>query len=349
MELSRRESSVLCGVVDLYIRTGSPVASRQVVSSCGQGVSAATIRNVMAKLEKEGYLTRGHASAGCVPTDTGFRRFVDSLSPLPRLPGAIRRQLEERIDAMKRELFEDIAWVARVAAESTREAGVAMRPMDDGPVLEAVSVVRLGGRRALGLVVTTDGAVEKRVVNFEEPPTTEELQHESNYLNHLYSGMPIEHIREHLARQREENGCSDPLSLESRAAGVAQQLFDDTVGDFEVEVVGTSKLLHSEDFAEAERIRSLVSTLQDRRRIVKEWRRAFDLGKTQVLIGRESEVTASGNLGMVATLFYRKGRRAGAVGVVGPRRMDYGRIVPLVEFMGDTLTQMLDGPGAPHA
>jgi heat-inducible transcriptional repressor len=349
MDLSRRESSVLCGVVDLYIRTGNPVASRQVVTSCGQSVSAATIRNVMAKLEKEGYLTRSHASAGCVPTDAGFRRFVDSLSPLPRLPGVIRRQLTERIDAMKRELFEDIAWVARVAADTTQEAGMAMRPMDEGPVLEAVSVVPLDGRRVLGLVVTSDGTVEKRVVTRDQKLTAEQLQQESNYLNHMYSGMPIEQIREALDRQAKKDAASDPGSLESRAAVVARMLFDDSGGDFEVEVVGTSNLLHTDDFAEAERIRSLVSTLQDRRRIVKEWRRAFNLGRTQVLIGCESEVTASGNLGMVATLFYRKGRRAGAVGVVGPRRMDYGRIVPIVEFMGDTLTQMLDGPGAPNA
>jgi len=350
MGLSRRESSVLCGVVDLYIRTGSPVASRQVANTCHQGVSAATIRNVMAKLEEEGYLSRSHPSAGCIPTDAGFRRYVDSLSPLPRLPGAIRRQLLERIDVMKRELVEDIAWVARVAAETTREAGLAMRPMDDGPVLEAVSMVPLGGLRVLGLVVTTDGAVEKRVVTRNEEPTAEQLQKESNHLNRAFAGMSIVRIREELARAAEEESApTDQGSLESRATSAAGLLFDPSVGEYEVEVVGTNNLLDTEDFAEAERIRSLVSTLQDRRRIVKEWRRAFSFGKTQVLIGRESELTASGNLGMVATLYYRKGRRVGAVGVVGPRRMDYGRIVPLVEFMGDTLTQMLDGPGATHA
>jgi heat-inducible transcriptional repressor len=321
-----------------------------VANSCHQGVSAATIRNVMAKLEEEGYLSRSHASAGCIPTDSGFRRFVDSLSPRPRLPAAIRRQLLERIDVMKRELVEDIAWVARVAAETTREAGLAMRPMDDGPVLEAVSMVPLGGLRVLGLVVTTDGAVEKRVVKRVEEPTAEQLQQESNYLNRTFAGMSIVRIRDRLARGAQgETASIDPGSLDSRATVAARLLFDELVGEYEVEVFGTNNLLHTEDFAEAERIRSLVSTLQDRRRIVKEWRRAFNLGKTQVLIGRESEVTASGNLGMVATLYFREGRRAGAVGVVGPRRMDYGRIVPLVEFMGETLTQMLDGPGATHA
>jgi len=301
----------------------------------------------MAKLETEGYLARSHSSAGCVPTDAGLRRYVDTLSPHTRLPVTVRRQLVDRMEAMRRELVEDIAWVAQVAADTTREAGMAMRPMDDGPVLEAVSLVPLGGHRILSVVVTADGTIEKRVVTPDREFSTDQLQRAGNYLNRAFAGMPIARIRERLTGADRDPG---PWKAhESQARTVGRMLFDDSVGDAEVEVVGTSNLLHTEDFAEVERIRSLVSTLQDRRRIVKEWRRAFGSGRTQVLIGCESEVTASGDLGMVATLFYRKGRRAGAVGVVGPRRMDYGRIVPLVEFMGDTLTQMLDGPGAPNA
>ena len=112
---------------------------------------------------------------------------------------------------------------------------------------------------------------------------------------------------------------------------------------------GTDRLLQSAEFTEADRIRSLLSALHDRRRMASEWRRALDKGPTQVIIGRESDVTASGNLGMVATLFFKGGRRAGAVGVVGPRRMNYGRIVPVVKFIGDALTRMLEEPGASHA
>jgi heat-inducible transcriptional repressor len=117
----------------------------------------------------------------------------------------------------------------------------------------------------------------------------------------------------------------------------------------EVRVAGADNLLNTDDFAEAERVRSLFATLQDRRRIAREWRRAFNRGKTQVIIGDESDVTASGALGMVATLFFRGGRRAGAVGVVGPQRMDYSRIVPVVEYIGDSLTRMLEEGGATNA
>jgi heat-inducible transcriptional repressor len=348
MDLSRREYVVLKGVVEEYIRTGVPVASRQVARSSSLRLSSATIRNVMARLEEGGYLARSHASAGCVPTDPGFRVYVDSLEPNRRPPNRARTELLERVTASRRELVEDLEWVAQVIADATREAGMAVRPMDDGPVLEAVSLVDLGGRRVLGVVITTDGSVEKRVLLCDQEPTVRELQQESDFLNRVYRGKSLDSIRR-LAVSSGDQEIREEDPIARRAMVTARRLFQEDVGDYEVQVVGTDRLLDSDDFAEAERIRSLLVALQDRRRIVSEWRRALDRGRTQVILGHESAVTASGNLGMVATLFYRHGRPVGALGVVGPRRMDYGRIVPMVEFFGDTLTRMLEEPGANHA
>jgi heat-inducible transcriptional repressor len=159
----------------------------------------------------------------------------------------------------------------------------------------------------------------------------------------------LERIRRRLAPGSGGEEVDDGASPIGEATiAIARQLFQEAEGEIEVQVAGTDHLLHAADFAEAGRMRSLFVALQDRRRIVREWRRALDRGPTQVIIGDESEMTASGNLGMVATLFYHQGRPAGALGVVGPRRMDYGRIVPMVEFIGCTLTQMLDEAGAIH-
>jgi len=349
MDLSRREYVVLKGVVERYISTGAPVASHQVARSSSLRFSSATIRNVMAKLEEGGYLARSHASAGCVPTDSGFRVYVDSLEPNRRPPNRVRHELLERVTASRRELVEDLEWVAQVIADATREAGMAVRPMDEGPVLEAVSLVDLGGRRVLGVVVTTDGSVEKRVLLRDREPTIRELQQESDFLNRTYRGMSLDSIRRLAGPEAGEPEVPGVDPIAERAMRTARRLFEDDVGEYEVQVAGTDRLLDSIDFAEAERIRSLLAVLQDRRRIVNEWRRALDRGRTQVILGHESEVTASGNLGMVATLFYRGGRPVGALGVVGPRRMDYGRIVPMVEFIGDTLTRMLEEPGVSHA
>jgi heat-inducible transcriptional repressor len=250
---------------------------------------------------------------------------------------------------MKRELVEDIEWVARLIAESTCEAGVAVRPMGEGAVLQAVSLVLLEGGRVLGVVVADDGTVEKRVVELDRERTRVELQTLANYLTRTFAGMAVREIEEGLRRGWELDDDQADREVYLAAFEVAGQLFSTEKSDVEVRVAGADSLVATADFAEVDRVRSLLATLQDRPRIAHEFRRALTRGPTQILIGEESEATASGRLGMVATLYFKNGRRAGAVGVFGPRRMDYQRIVPMVEFIGDTLTQMLETPGASHA
>ena len=349
MELSRRALSVLCAVVELHIRSGEPIASRQVARHSGLGLSSATMRNVMAELEEGGFLCRAHSSAGRIPSDRGFRHYVDTM---PRRNGptrAMRRKLEERMATMRRELVEDIEWVAQLIAEATSEAGVAVRPMGDGPVLEAVSLVLVDSNRVLAVIVTDNGAVKKRVLELDGDRTREQLQTLSNFLTSHLAGLSMRDIEPGIDNLSLVEGGTGSRELQIEAQEIARQLFSSEGRDVEVWVAGTDNLLATSDFVDIERVRSLLTTLQDRARIAKEFRKAFARGRTQVLIGEESEATASGSLGMVATLYFRDSRRAGAVGVVGPRRMDYQRIVPVVEHVGNTLTQMLETPGASNA
>jgi heat-inducible transcriptional repressor len=222
---------------------------------------------------------------------------------------------------------------------------MAVRPMATEPTIAAVSFVPLDVGRALGVIVTTDGAIEKRVLSLPEGVGETDLVEAENWVGHRFRGAPMDAIRDEIERTRHDDV--------SRVEKVAHDLLSDILsgaGDaVELLVVGTDNLLMSSDFSEINRVRSVLRTLADGGRIVSEWRRGFRRSRTHVMIGDESDVTASGGLGMVATLFFRDGQRAGALGVVGPRRMDYRRIVPAVELIGDTLTQMLDEPGATHA
>lgn len=349
MELSKRALSVLCAIVELYIRSGEPIASRQVARHSGLGLSSATMRNVMAELEEGGFLTRPHASAGRAPSDAGFRLYIDNLPPRTAPPPAVRHALADQMAKMRRELIEDIEWVAQLMAQATNEAGVAVRPLGEGPVLEAVSLVLLENSRVLGLVVGSDGSVEKRVLEFEQLFSRDDLQSLSNFMTRKLAGAPLQDVGEFLSRL---NGGEEPGSesaLFDHARTVVRQFSSTEESDIEVRIAGTENLLVSADFSEIERVRSLLTTLEDRTAIAAEFRRAFARGRTQVLIGAESETTAQGNLGIVATLYFRDKRQVGAVGVVGPRRMDYQRIVPVVEYIGESLTQMLETSGANDA
>lgn len=348
MDLNRRVLKVLFAIVELYIRSGGPVASREVARVSGLGLSSATIRNMMSELEESGYLSRPHASAGTVPSDRTLRLYVDTVSSGSRLSPVIRCQLTRQMDEVRRELVEDFAWVARLTADMTNEAGVAVRPFGVGRFLEAVSLVAMEGSRVLGLLVTADGTVEKRLLTLGHELTRDRLQEIANYLTREFRGLNLDEVTAAVQFPADGRAETDRDALEQQAYEIIRGLVPPASARVEVQVAGTDNLLQSEDFAEIERVRSLFATLDDEQRIVSEIRRALERGSTQVIIGRESALTASGELGMVTTLFYKNGHRAGAVGVVGPRRMDYSRIVPVVDFIGNSLTKMLQDPGAMH-
>jgi heat-inducible transcriptional repressor len=209
--------------------------------------------------------------------------------------------------------------------------------------------VLLDHRGVLGLMVGSDGSVEKRVLELDEGLGRDELQRLSNFMTDRLSGVPLQSVGELLSRLQTGDEAGQDDSLLANARSVVRQLSSVDESEIEVHIAGTENLLVSTDFTEIERVRSLLSTLEDRARIAAELRRAFARGRTQVLIGGESETTAKGNLGIVATLYFRDEQQLGAVGVVGPRRMDYQRIVPVVEYIGDSLTQMLETSGADYA
>ncbi|MCP4896712.1 MAG: heat-inducible transcription repressor HrcA [bacterium] len=353
MELSKRQRAVLREVIESYIRTGEAVASRQVAVRPSLNLSPATIRSVLAELEECGYVVRSHSSAGAIPTDQSFRLYVDELCGPRRLPAHARRALADRITCVRRELVEDIAWVAQLISEMTREAGVAVHPLGQEVTLEAVSLIPLTGNRLLGVVVSSGGMIEKRAFSLTGEWSGDDLQVLSNYITATFRGRPLSAIRRELEEAPGESDTSiQPLTgrFRSWATTVVEELFELSSDSPDVKVAGADQLLETSDFAEVDRLRSLLTILGDRGKIAEEWSREAKSGcRTRFIIGNESDVTAQGNLGMVATYFYHQGRRRGAIGVLGPRRMDYGRIVPVVEFIGDTLTRMLEEGGSDHA
>ena len=339
MDLSRREQFVLAAAVCVFLRTGQAVASRQIAEQPGQRLSAASIRNVMARLEELGLLCRPHSSAGCIPTDGGLRTYLDAELPRRRMSPALRRDVEIRFRAADSELPADLEWVARMTAELTSEAGVVVRPMGEAPVVESITLVSLGGNRALGVVVTEDGWVGKRTVVLHPEGGSGDLQALSGRATNRFRGLDFVEVCSLLS---DPGGGAEPF--EPWEKGLLLDLFSHEK-DGEVQVMGTENLIEHEAFSEVGRIRSVLRVLEDRPGLAGEWRRALRSKSTRVLLGSESELTAGGNLGMVATLFYQGDKAAGAVGVVGPRRMDYGRIVQVVECIGETLSRYLDPRG----
>ena len=232
MNLSRRVLKVLCAIVELYIRSGGPVASREVARFSGLGLSSATIRNIMSELEETGYLSRPHTSAGTVPSDRTLRLYVDTVSSGCRLSPAIRRQVAGQMEEVRRELVEDFAWVARLTADVTQEAGVAVRPFGTGRFLEAVSLVALEGSRVLGLLVAADGTVEKRLLRLGHELTRERLQEIANYLTVEFRGLNLDEVTAAVQYSVDERTETFQDALEQQAFEIIRGTFLHAGRDF---------------------------------------------------------------------------------------------------------------------
>lgn len=342
MTLSQRELTVLREVVRRHLRSGAPVSSAEVAHSSSMRLSPATVRSVMAQLEEKGLLRQPHTSAGRVPTDRGLRADIDASTCQHNLSGSRRRWLADAMMKRRRQLAEGLDWVTHLISEVTLEAGVAVRPMGEAPVLEAVSLLPLPGGDALGVVVTAAGTVEKRVVELKETLSEAHLQELAGFFNTVFHGLSLDAIIDRLEAGRDVSNAGLPSRVASVAVSVGDQLFRFRPDDAEVLLAGTQKLLAEQEYAATDRVRTVLAVLEDRARIARFMRRILEGRESGVVIGQESELTAQAGLGMVATVFLREGRRVGAIGVLGPRRMDYARILPVVEFVGGTLTAMLD-------
>ena len=342
MDLNTREIAVLEEAVRLYIETGEPVSSRRIARRSRLGVSPATIRNIMADMEERGYFVQPHPSAGRVPTDRSLRFYVRRIARRKGLDEAMRRKLEARLRSAHPDLWEDLEWVARLLAEFTREAGLAVRPLGDEPVVEAVFLAPLSATRVLGVVVTAGGAVVRRVLTVDNRVTADDLRNAAGRLTALAQGRNVGEVRRRLENAGEDE--TTPLDDLSRSLGV--QLFSTATGESELVIAGTERLLERPEFEETPEARRAFAALSDGERITEVLRERLDSERpASVIIGDETEVTGEGRLGIVAALFFREGRKVGAVGVVGPRRMDYEKIVPVVEFIGESVTRMLDEEG----
>jgi heat-inducible transcriptional repressor len=338
-----REETVLSVLVGLYLRTGKPVASGQVARCPSVLLSPATVRTVMAGLEERGLIVRPHPSAGAVPSDLGLRTVLDRDLPRRRVSHKVRNAIETRVNRAPGGMVAELSWIAELTATLTSEAGVAVRPMEDEPSLSSLSLVRLDRRRVLAVVVGDDGVVVKHVCNLKDEVEIEDVPRLASRAMEAFHGMPLDAIRRRL--ESEDGGRRwgpGERQLLSRALMPS--------GDVEVSVAGAEHLLDHEGLQQADRLRTAVGLLEDRAGLAREWRRTFASDpSTRVVLGGESRLTAEGSFGMVATLIQRSGRRVGAVGVIGPRRMDYARIVPVVDYIGKAITRRLEEPGAMHA
>lgn len=340
-QLSERSREILRYIIDAYVETGEPVGSRTISRRLGTLLSPATIRNVMADLEELGLLFSPHTSAGRLPTDLGLRLFVDGLLEVGNLSEEERRHIEGKCAAGGRNLPEILEEATQMLSGLSRCAGLVLAPKTDSP-LKHIEFVNLGPGRALVVIVTEEGLVENRVIDVPVGLPPARLVEASNYLTARLLGRRLseahQDIVEELARHQAE---LDELTSKVVAAGLATWTSDQSGGALILR--GQANLLEDVNaLSDLERIRGLFSLLESKQAVLKLMEAADHAEGVQIYIGAENALFGMTGCSMVIAP-YRNSRQklVGAVGVIGPTRIDYARIIPMVDYTAKMIGRIM--------
>ena len=343
-KLDLRARQLLRALIAQYIADGQPVGSRTLSRNSGLDVSPATIRNVMADLEEIGLLAAPHTSAGRIPTAQGYRVFVDSLLELKPLD-------EPQIDALRRELptqapTQDLlSGVSSLLSDVTHFVGVVTVPKREEFPFRHIDFVALGGARVLVILVFSDNDVQNRVVTTQHVYSPIELEQVANFLNANYAGLRMSEIRERLKREMRET--SQHLhQLMVAAADVTQQAFPDhgfaRQNSVDMLVTGQINLMGSQGLADMDQLRELFEAFQRKRDLLVLLENCSRAEGVRLFIGEESGFTALDGCSLVTAPYGVEGRVLGVLGVIGPTRMAYQRVIPVVQATAQILSSALN-------
>lgn len=341
MELSERSREIFRQIVDAYVETGEPVGSRTLSRRLSVSLSPATIRNVMADLEEAGLLYAPHTSAGRLPTEAGMRMFVSGLLEL----GKVSESERDRIDAQCRTNGKSLETLLEEALTTlsglSRCAGLVLAPKSQ-VALKHIEFIPLGPGRALVVLVTDDGLVENRVLELPREVTPSSLVEATNYLNARLVGRTLEEARQQMLDELESQRSQlDELTGKVIAAGLATWAGGNKGGQLIVR--GQSHLLDDVTaLNDLERIRALFEALETKEHLL----RLLDLTNgaegVQIFIGAENELfKVSGCTMIVAPYHNSRERIVGAIGVIGPTRINYARIIPLVDYTAKVVGRLI--------
>lgn len=339
--LDARSAAVMREIVEQYVATGEPVGSRTLARRLPLTLSPATIRNVMADLTDAGLLFAPHTSAGRLPTDQGLRLFVDGLLNFGELAEDEREMIAAALQAAGRSLEDTLTEASSLLSGLSAAAGLVLAPKSEGPV-KHIEFVPLGSGRALVVLVSSDGTVENRVI--ETPPglPPSALQQASNYLNARLSGRPLGELRRLVAEEMSVNrGELDALSAQVVAAGLATWTGEGRSGSLIVR--GQGRLLS--DVTQIERL-SAIQALFERLETQETMLRLLELAEqsdgVRIFIGAESGLFSTSGVSVIVSPARGEGGRiVGAIGVIGPTRINYGRIIPVVDYTARVIGQLL--------
>jgi heat-inducible transcriptional repressor len=331
--ISERAQHFLRVLIERYIKDGQPVGSRTLAKDAGLDLSPATIRNVMADLEDLGFVASPHTSAGRVPTVSGYRLFVDSLLSLKPLDDELMRQVEAKFRPREAQ-SELLDSASRLLSDLTHLAGVVMVPKQNQVKVRQIEFVPLSDVRVLTVIVTSSGEVYNRIIQTSRTFSRSELERLSNYITEHYAGHDLEAIRRLVVREMAETKRDlDELMMQAMEIASAAFVSDsegEAQGDFVV--AGQTNLMDFDELAQMESLRSLFNAFTEKQEILHLLDRSLEASGVQIFIGEESGYTTLKDCSVITAPYQIESEVVGVLGVIGPTRMAYDRVIPIVDL-----------------
>src|SRR5690606_16531738 len=351
IELSERSKQIFRQIVDTYVETGEPIGSRTIARRPDQHLSPASIRNVMADLEDAGLLFAPHTSSGRVPTDLGFRLYVDGLLEAGNINEEDRARIDSLAAGSGRSLEAVLSEATSALSSLSRYAGLVVAPKAEHP-FKQVEFVPLGPGRALVVVVADNGMVENRFIDVPVGISASALIEAGNYLTARLAGRSLAEARRQIEREIGERKSElDSLASKVVEAGLAVWGNDQASDEGVLIVRGHAKLLEDvTSLADLERIRALFDLLETKKNLLRLIELVQGAQGVQIFIGAENELFGMTGCSMVVAPYQtgdeerKAGRIVGAIGVIGPTRMNYARIIPMVDYTARVISRLLGSP-----
>ncbi|HEY3294941.1 MAG TPA: heat-inducible transcriptional repressor HrcA [bacterium] len=338
--LTTRERQILSAVVQHFILTAMPVGSRQLARKRNLDLSPATIRNVMADLEEMGLLVHPHTSAGRIPSDLGYRIYVNDLMDTRELSSEEREAIEREFEGVSQELDEIMAVTARVLSSSSKLLSIAMMPALDEAVLNRIDLVRLSENRVLVVIALESGPVRTIMVELEQSVPEEQLRHISRSMNNRLAGLTLDEVKAEIGERFASMSVGHP-GLVRFFVDSAEKLFN--FGEHEdLKISGRAEVLSQPEFSDPRTMRGIIELIEDKDIIVHLLQGLQAENHVLITIGSENPDMRAKDLS-VLTSSYRVKTISGKLGVIGPTRMDYSKMKSIVEFTAHTIGRHLSG------
>ncbi|HXZ34446.1 MAG TPA: heat-inducible transcriptional repressor HrcA [Thermodesulfobacteriota bacterium] len=338
---TERDRKVLQAIIRDYIQTAQPVGSRIISKKYQMGLSPATIRNVMADLEEMGFLLQPHTSAGRVPTDRAYRFYVDTILNLRRLTPEERAQIETSlIPEEVQDVNEIMKRASHLLSLLSRQTGVVLAPRFGSKIFKHIEFITMREKRILVIIVSQTGEVQNKIIEADEEISQDELDRYSKYLTEIMGGLSLAEAKNRIMEElKNEKVLFDKLMF--RALQLSQKALEDE-GEGNLYIDGKTNIMQSPEFADMEKIQSLLQTFEEKTKIVKLLDKALSVQGIQIFIGAENELNEMVNCSVVTAPYSRENYTLGTLGVIGPTRMDYSSIIPIVDYTARILGRILE-------